>query len=682
MTRLSNRGSALIILGVFAAVLAWQALLVARWTAAETRPPSWDPAVHLATSLDYAEAWREGRWLDSLRTIPRPGHPSYPPFYDYSATLALRAARPHVAVAWLNLAYWALSLLAAGWLAWRLGGAWACAGAIALAGLSAESLWIYRQAFPDIALALWLPATYAALLESRLFEDRRWSAVAGVCAGLAMNSKWAAALFLLPAIACGAPRRRRRNAALAAGICLAMMAPWYLLNAPLTAARIWDSVTLGNRQGHPALWTARNWLYYPRFAGLCFGSCCAALLAAGAGWATWRAPRPVLEARRCVAAWLVLAYLVCTLVPSKDNRYFLPSLGALPALAASALPPPALAVPVALALWNQRRVVSPRTEDWRNDEILAEAARLSGGGPATVCVLPNHESLNTTSLIFQARRAGLRNLSFGCQLSDIPEWANLVVAKTGDPGAFLSDQSLAVAAAARDPRSLFSRVFVERSRWALPDGSQAVLYAQRPDLPRPRKTLRWAALKVRSASLEGVTLAPAGGSDYDLTATTLRLEKLDAPIRNVWVRLTDARLYESGGALYVLGVKRVALKRARLAWADASEALSRRARLPISIEKKDAAISIAARCGPLAARAVVELSVEPDMIAGRVSSLRLAGVPVPGIGAASWRRELAPAPPYQPYELRVERVVASDKTLRIEPRGLAMEDDGGHGTRD
>jgi hypothetical protein len=457
---------------------------------------------------------------------------------------------------------------------------------------------------------------------------------------------------------------------LAVGVCLALMLPWYAVNAPMTAARIWEAATLGHKQGNPETWTWLNWDYYLHYFALCFTGAGALFMAAAAGWSAYRGAEP----RRVVAGWLSAAYLICTFVPSKDTRYILPSMGALPALAASALPLPAMAVPVALSLWNQRRLRRPDGADWHNDDILAAVRERAGGRPVGVCVLPNHEWLNTTSLIWQARRAGLDSVSLGCQLSEIPEWSDFVVVKTGNPGAYLSESNLALTASTADPKSLFSKVFAEARRWDLPDGSQAVLFAQRPNLPAPSKPLRWDELKIRAATLHHAALTPLGKGAYDLNVSSITFERLDSPLQDVWVRLDDARLYAAGPRVYILGVRKMAFKKGRLKLADLAAGLSKRAKLPIEIAEKDGALFVGARSGIFTARAGLKFDVDAGRVAGNVASLRLLGLPIPGAGLARFERTLSPKPPYQPYDLKLGRTRIADGTLIIEPRTVALDD--------
>lgn len=64
---------------VLVGMLMLQGALLAVWLKKDTRPPQWDPAVHLMTGAHYAEAAGRGDLRGLLFTPTFPGHPPYPP---------------------------------------------------------------------------------------------------------------------------------------------------------------------------------------------------------------------------------------------------------------------------------------------------------------------------------------------------------------------------------------------------------------------------------------------------------------------------------------------------------------------------------------------------------------------------------------------------------------------------
>lgn len=578
-------------LALAAGLAAWHMFLAVQWWRHDVQPPSWDPAVHLGTTLDYKEAAASGDVLGLLLTKPKPGHPQYPAAYHYSLLPVMGTSAPHRAVVFVNLAYFFLLLGAIAWLAFMAGGEPAAVAALAVAGFSPGLLYKYREVFPDVALAAWTTLAYAFVLRSKGFAEKSWSYAAGAAAGLAVLSKWGAVLYLAPLVVWGL---RKKNFWRALGVAAAMALPWYLLNTATMLPRIWTSVNLGHSQGHPLTWTLNNWLYYPRWLADCFTLPGLLLLLAGCALAL----RKRTPAKLALAGWLGFSYLFCTLVPSKDHRYFLPAAGALPALGLAGLPPPALAAAAALTAWKSRERRRPDASEWHNEAILAEIEPGS-----TLCLLANHRALNSTSLSYLARARGQDVRFGGHQTSELPEWSDYVLVKTAEPGAYMSDVSLGLISRASIPGSFFNKVFEARKRWALPDGSEAVLYAQRPGLKLLSGARKFPELSVRGSVLRGVTIKQEAPGRYSVGAESLELKKLpQAPIRGIKAELLGARLLEDKGKVYVLGLEKARLLSARQNGAELHAALAKRSGLPAEWFKR-IALSAAVEAGAVSVKA-------------------------------------------------------------------------------
>ena len=674
--------------GMALGLLVWHARLVQLWTRLDRQPPAWDAAVHLSTAQDYREAWRDGRWLDAILTQPRPGRPAYPPFYHYTLIPVLCAQAPQRAVAWLNLAYLMIFILAAGWIAWELGGLWPAAATLCAVGFAPGILPLFREAFTDVAVAAWVSLAYALLLRSRLYRSAVVSWGVGLCAGLALDSRWSAAIFLVPAWCAGLPQREcRRNLWRATAAAAIVAGPWYLLNGVLMLPSLWTAAMVGYA-GLPPTWSWGNWWFYPSFWVRCFSGVGGLLLLAGAIWALargcagvglrprgWQAwwsqpalpPDLVAAGRGWVAAGLVFSYVVLTLVPTKDPRYILPGTAAVPALGAAGLPAPALAAVAASVLWQGRSAVAPKPGDWHAQDILGEVeARRDKARPvASLCLLANQPGINSDTYGWLLRHQGLSHITIGCEQSQIPEWADFVLAKSGSAGSFMSESTLAIARDALGGAGLFPRAFQEARRWPLPDGSQAVLFAARRDLPVLTGTRRWPSLPVKSARLEDVRLAWRGGASYEVSIATLTLSKLAAPVRGVRLRLDGARLLEQDGRVYILALGTVTLESARWRFDEISQALSRRSGLPVALGEEQGALSARLGRGLLSAEAALRLDREGDSLVVRLRRARLLGLPVPGAGRFSWRRGLAPRGPYQPYAIELKPVRLDARELRV-----------------
>jgi hypothetical protein len=654
------RARGALLLASAALLIAFHAALVRRWAATDRTPPGWDTSVHIGTAMDYREAWKEGRWLDLLATKARPGHPRYPPLFHYTAAPLCSSPAPHISVAWLNLAYFLALVLSSAWIAFLLGGPWPALAALFVMGLSPHLLYEYREAFPDPALAAWVSLAYLAFLKSERCARRSWSMAFGLLSGLAFLTRWSAAIYLLPAFAAGLLEKgRRRNLIAAAAIAAAACAPWYLFNFLPMLPQIWVSANIGHEQGLPRVWSWAGWRFYwvilaqcytwPGVILMLFGSA----LALRSGWRKERWSSPSIW----VAAWFLFSLLLVSLVPNKHWRYFMPAATALAALGFCGLPPAALPLSAAIALLHARDIRRPNPSYWPLEDILREAdSRRDPCRPASIALLANHRNMNANNLGWLARHAGLNGVFPGGVEAEIPEWSDFVLLKTGDdPGSFLADSTLRLTRQALNGEKPFSLFFREARRWPLPDGSEAVLYESNPSAPLLRSPVSIAKARVRSATLEGIRISPTGKEAFEVSVSTIVLDKLQVPVRNVRARAAGARLAFLDGKVRVLSLRRLSLDAAELRWDELSDGLSRRARLPVRVEPEGSGLRVSARLGFLTLRAGIEVSQGPGRL--RLKSRAL--------GFLSWESALRAKPPYQPYDLDVGPLLFEPRALRI-----------------
>lgn len=652
------RGRKLAYAAAGALLVSLHAFWAVRWAGGQRASAPWDPAVHLDTAADYRDALKARSLGGLLLTKTKPGHPPYPPLYHLSLIPLLGTERPDAAVALLNLLWLALLGGGAAWVALRAGGGGAGAlAAGAAVTLSPSLVRLHREAFPDPAMAGLVAAAYAVGLASEGFSKRRWAWAAGALAGLALLAKWSAFVYLAPlflgAWVWAGPRRALECAAAAALLCF----PWYAVNLPAVLPRVWNSMNLGAGEGDPVLWTLGNWTWYPLFTARLYGWPLTVLMGGGALWslACIKAASPdARRARLAAAGWLLFSYVAWSLVSNKDARYFIPVVAALPALAFSALPTPAALLGVALAAWGAKDLPRPDGAAWPLVEILQEARRRAPapGAPVSVCVMSNHVHLNTTSLRWVARHAGLTDVGLGCQEGDIPEFADFALLKTVDPGPFLSEVTLRHLADAAKGTGPFSAVFEEKTRWDLPDGSHAVLYAPRERLPFLTKARTWPSLRVKSATLEGVRIAPAGPGAYELSVATMTLDKLAAPVRGLRARLEGARIIELSGRPAILRLDRLDLQKGALTWAELSAALTKRAKAPVLVGTAGGALTARIGEGFLSASVRIAVTASGSKVGLRTGVLRL-------------ERALTRRAPWQPFDITLADLVLADVGPRL-----------------
>jgi len=660
--------SAILIALLGLGLAAWHAAEATRWSRSDATPPPWDAAVHLGTAQDYRDALAAGRPSGLLATRAYPGHAAYPPAYHLGLVALLSAERPHAEVVVHNLLYFFILCAAAAAIAWTLGGAAASATTLFVAALSPGLIFHFREPFPDLALSAWVAAAYAFALRSGPFRTPGLSLAAGACAALAFASKWTAFVYLAPLAFAGLSRERRKMFALSLLPMLAIV-PWYLVNGAQTLPRMLHSASLGAGEGDPGVWTWDGWFYYARFLNLCHPGPLAGLLAVGSLLALARrsSPAPAPAARVLVALWLAVSYGFWSLVSNKDWRYMLPAAVALPALGVTGLPSAGLLLAGGLAVAGAGRTHRPDGRDWRERDVL-EALRVQApeGRDSALCVLANHRQLNPTSWTWLVRHSGPKRLSVGCSEAVVPEWADFVLVKEGEPGVFMSDATLSLIAAIRRGDEAFKRFYRETGRWPLPDGSQAALYALRPDYPRLSRPLRLAETPVRSAKAVGVTLTPQSPGVYLVDIESAVLSKVPAPLRGLRLRLSGARVGEWDGRPRLLGAESVTILRGAARWDELSLALSRRAGVPISFAAAPGGgIAVSARLWRVGASAVLEPSLEGSEGSLTVSRLRLAGLPLP-VPRLRLSRSLAAAPPGLPFSVSASRLVVDAEGFHFE----------------
>ena len=256
----------------------------------------------------------------------------------------------------------------------------------------------------------------------------------------------------------------------------------------------------------PAAWLAylQFLLSYQLFFPL------AACVAIAVAWAVQA--RRQFDSLAVVWVWLAGSWLILTLLTNKDPRYSVPLLPAVALIAGAGLSTEGkgrgllkgvtLAVAAAqfLAITFQVPLIPGRislgafhsgtyvwewqvfsstysgflgpaqAENWPLDDILAETAR-SGGG--TLHVVPDHPYFSPETFLYQAR---LRLWP----IAVVPLWSDplprglggYVVVKTGEQG----DARTTAGAESRSNEIRADPRFKVVRRWALPDGSEGLLY--------------------------------------------------------------------------------------------------------------------------------------------------------------------------------------------------------------
>ncbi|MFA6316446.1 MAG: hypothetical protein WC943_03435 [Elusimicrobiota bacterium] len=652
--------------------LAWQAWSLAGFIRTETRPPSWDESNHLDVALSYREAAGQGRWGDIFWFVPKQDIPPFPPLHHLALGVFMGPERSAWAALWANWLYLALLSAAVFGLVWELKkDAVALAGPLLLAGAPVVQGLFHTQ-LPDLALTAWAAAGLWALIKTEGFSDQRGSLVFGLVFAIGTLHKWSYFSYLWPAYwLAGRGLLRpgtRRNVLLAAGLALALAAPWYLVRLPLVLSRL----TAAAADFAVPFWRGGAFFNYlfelpsslgPLFAVFGLLALCRPKL--------WREPSHA----RLIAACIATSYLFWAIVPNRQMRYLLPGLSGLAVLAAACwdrrlvwglalvqllaavnftkgwLPSPRISVRnISAVLFPSEE---PRAEDWKLEEILVEAGRRwKGPGTASVVLVANDSRFNELGFTWTLHRKGWSGLKMTGPGAGLWELSPFVVLKKG----FLGPASVTVglgpaAADLADERSWAGRAFTEVKRWALPDGSIAVLFEKARPLAwcPPGKLELGGAFSSGKVSVRGLRLKLEGWEPKEAVYKRVRVEPEALCWRGVCasgvrLELSDAGIVSAstgpaascGMPARLVRLKAVAVKSLSVSAEDLRAFMESRG---VKVERLevDGRIRLVARFRGLPI--VMDAEVIPVSAGGRkprlegvdvrVRRLSLAGIPVP-----------------------------------------------------
>lgn len=300
------------------------------WLALDRAPLFYDPVDHVSAALGFLNdpigyLTREQQW--------------YPPAVHVllGIALALTGYELDAAIAIVNVAFFAVLVAATFAIGAEL---WSRrVGAIAALLVSLYPATFVHLRFPmvDLPLTAMVAASLFALVKSRSFQERRWSAAFGILAGLGCLTKqsyvFAVALPVLYVIFT-APRHKCTliNLAIAALPALLIALPWYLPRLHWFLG-YWaqDHSRAAQTEGDPKTFTPLGLLYYLigtwHQTSLFF-----ALL--------WLLTLPFFlrsERRTLVIIWWAGTVGLMSLLVNKDGRFLMPALPAIALMTAAGL---------------------------------------------------------------------------------------------------------------------------------------------------------------------------------------------------------------------------------------------------------------------------------------------------------------------------------------------------------
>ena len=692
----------------------WVLLSVAGalWLAADRRPPSWDPAIHLISSLRY-----RGAVLDLWNGKAAPGETLgrllgvdafYPPFAPFVGAVATLAAPPDARLSTWVVNQLFLALLLAG--TFRLGRRLAGEGAGVAAAVAVTTfpaiLASSHRFMLDVPLAAVAVLALDTLLASEDCAKTGASAAFGVLCGIGMLTKWTFAFFLAAPVVVAAFRaavergnRPRRVANLAMALALAglVAAPWYLVHAANLARDVagFGGFSRDEWRGFAPVGSASSLGFYPRALARLLAPPWLLLLLAGLA-ASWR--------RRALWRLALLslpAVVLLTLLPAKDDRYLFPLLPVAAVLATAwageagarrSWRRGVLAVAAAVSLFLAARRDPPSRERWPIEEAVASLPAAASGIAPCVRVIPDTPEFHRWAFDYAARESGRRVEIAGA--SQFPWFTDAVVVKTGDPGAHPG--SARTMAAIQRGDGGFCDVFRKTWQSPLPDGSRGEIWVR--DV-RPLSDLSPAEVveRLKSAVVRDVErrLRARFGGNVDIQ--TISDEKtLRGQVRRISVFARDLEVGGAGGGTAALRIRELAceledvgINPYRLRDTGELELLSLGAVTPrLSLAEEDVNAYLAAHGDGTPSRVSfrggrieltmtgrrlppVRLVVKPRLVAGSnvalaFESFRLAGVPLPASLAAVLASPYNPIFKEMPCRVHLSAVLCDRGELRVE----------------
>ncbi len=533
--------------------LACEAILLRSYIRTDTRPPSWDQAIHLEIALDYRDALKAGRFSDAWYLAPKPGMPPFPPIYHLLLTRAYACADPAHAALWVNWFYLALLSFSIFGIAWRLRPDTTALAAVILFTASPAIQDLLTTQLVDLPMVALAAAAYWALLACDEFS--RWipALVFGVLHSVGMLHKWSFFSYMFPAywIALGAFREKRTAwiMLVSAALSAALIVPWYASHLVLLPSRLVQAST----DFAVSVWTPGAWLVYFKQASNSIGPVVWLLGTVGL-------LAPQYQRRRdqgwVLLAWVASSYIFWTIVPNRQLRFLLPGLVPIGVAFCSTWPksvawgaaafqlfgmfnffggwvgPVRLGTPFYTFEFFENR--SAAQEDWKTEEILRtiEAERDPGRPISNVTLVANDTYFNAPTFHWSQRRLGLEHVRMRgvnrrlCELSD---FVLLKDPRVGPAGVVsgLPEASAEI----RDRTGWFGRAYEEIARWPLPDSNNAILYRQRRGLKKPYRGKRlvyqnYTAGKVVIEDLEA-SFGPWDAKKSAYETMTLNIGRLD-----------------------------------------------------------------------------------------------------------------------------------------------------------
>lgn len=668
-TQSSNRKALVLSALGLVLFLGLEAVLLRSFTRTDTRPPSWDQAIHLEIALDYREALAAGRPADAWYLAPKPGMPPFPPAYHLLLMRAYGSSDPARAALWVNWFYLALLSISIFAIAWRFRPDETALAAVVLFAGSPAIQDLLTTQLVDLPLVAVAAAAYWALLASDEFT--RWLPALGfgVLHAAGMMHKWSFFSYMLPAywIALTSLRDKRTAAIMlvSAAVSFGLILPWYSAHLALLPSRLVQAST----DFAVSAWSPAAWFFYYKQASDSIGPLAWILGTIGLVAPQYTRRR---EQGWILLAWVATSYVFWTIVPNRQLRFLMPGLVPIGIACCATWPkavtwsvtglqlfallnfhggwlgPVKLDLPYfSLAFFENRPAAK---EDWRIEEILRkiDAGRDQTAPIANVTLVANDTYFNAPTFHWTQRRLGLDKVRMRGVNRRLCELSEFVLLKEPRVGADKVISGLPEAAREiRDPLSWFGKAYEEHARWTLPDNNTATLFRRKRSLkrPYPGKTLvyqHYSAGKVEISDLKAA-FGPwnAEKSVYETMALDIgRIDVRGLVIQDASLELVGAGFVpvtkrdreEDWVDIRMLKLERLRLKSVDVGSEELKAFLNARVKgLQVAAVELEKTVRVSGTYNgrPVEAEAAIHLLDQPRRLKVDILSAKLAGAKLP-----------------------------------------------------
>ncbi len=330
------------------------------WLWRENQPPGWDESQHLTNSLQYFD----------ILTHPGPDMISsliqvdnyYPPFYHFSTvfTYFLFGTSMHSAIS-INIFYFGILLFSVYGIGRHLHSEKTGFLAAVFISLYPSMVGMRRFYLIEIALVATVALSIYLLLLSDHFRNRKYSVAFGIALAVSILTKWTAIFFIIGPLGFilyeafmknrtfpkeYSKKRKNQwkkerekaggvpvlNLILMAAAALLISLIWYAPHISDVYKTIaWGNEYWGSTEGDPEVFTLQSILYYA-FALIDSQTSFVFFVVFLAGLIM--SLRSHQKSNYLLLSWILLPYIVMTLLRNKNDRYTLPSIAAVAIISA------------------------------------------------------------------------------------------------------------------------------------------------------------------------------------------------------------------------------------------------------------------------------------------------------------------------------------------------------------